>query len=47
MHVLRLGTNGQGTAHQIQIPINYDQILSGKGSIGNFFLKSGDVIVVP
>jgi len=47
MHVLRISTNGSGQPHQIQIPVQYDAILSGKGSLGNFFLRSGDVIVVP
>src|SRR5947199_2809247 len=47
MHVLRVSTNGFGEQHQIQIPVAYDEILSGRSSVGNFFLKSGDVIVVP
>ena len=47
MHVLRVSSNGFGEQHQIQIPVAYDEILSGRSSVGNFFLKSGDVIVVP
>src|SRR5437867_7899523 len=47
MHVLRVSSNGFGEQHQIQIPVAYDEILTGKSSVGNFFLKSGDVIVVP
>ena len=47
IHVLRISKNGHGEPHQIQIPVQYDEILSGKTSVGNFFLKSGDVIVVP
>lgn len=47
MHVLRVSKNGYGEPHQMQIPVQYDELLSGKGSTGNFFLQSGDVIVVP
>src|SRR2546430_2879919 len=47
MHVLRIGKNGHGEPHQVRIPVQYDEILSGNGLTGNFFLKSGDVIVVP
>jgi len=47
MHVLRISTNGSGQPHQVQIPVQYNEIMSGKGSSGNFFLRSGDVIVVP
>ncbi|MGH7229499.1 MAG: polysaccharide biosynthesis/export family protein [Nitrospiraceae bacterium] len=47
MRVLRISKNGHGEPHQIQIPVRYDELLAGEGSSGNFFLKSGDVIVVP
>jgi polysaccharide export outer membrane protein len=47
IHVLRISTNGSGPSHQIKIPVPYDELVSGKGSSGNFFLQSGDVIVVP
>ncbi len=47
MHVLRMRMNGSGHLYQIQIPVDYNEILSRKGATGNFFLKSGDLIMVP
>ena len=47
MHVLRLSHNGQGDTHEIHISVKYDDLVSGTGSPGNFFLRSGDTIVVP
>ena len=47
MHVLRLSHNGNGDTHEIHIPVKYDDLVSGTGSPGNFFLRSGDTIVVP
>lgn len=47
IHVLRVVPNGQGQPKQIQIPVPYEDIIQGKNSEGNFFLKAGDVIVVP
>ncbi len=47
IHVLRVVPNGQGQPKQVQIPVPYEDILQGKNSEGNFFLKAGDVIVVP
>lgn len=47
IHVLRMMRNGDGTLHEIRIPINYNDLMSGTGPVGNFFLKSGDTVVVP
>lgn len=47
MHLLRVTGNGEGGAHQIRIPLPYEAILAGKNSPGNFYLKAGDIIVVP
>jgi len=47
MHVLRISHNGQENPHEIRIPVKYDDLVSGTGSPGNFFLRSGDTIVVP
>ncbi len=47
MKVLRVTVNGSGESHQIEIPVQYDDILSGNATPGNFYLRSGDVIVVP
>ena len=45
--VLRVTTNGSSEKHQIEIPVQYDSILKGNAVPGNFYLRSGDVIVVP
>ena len=47
IQVVRASSNGNGTQHEMRIPVRYDDLLSGKGSLGNFTLKSGDTIVVP
>ncbi|GIW54466.1 MAG: sugar ABC transporter substrate-binding protein [Nitrospiraceae bacterium] len=47
MQVLRIGTNGNGEAHEIRIPVRYDDLVAGKGDPGNFILRTGDTIVVP
>ena len=45
--VLRATTNGSSEKHQIEIPVEYDDILKGNAIVGNFYLRSGDVIAVP
>ncbi|MGQ0665556.1 MAG: polysaccharide biosynthesis/export family protein [Nitrospiraceae bacterium] len=47
MAVIRTVTNGDGIQRQMRIPVPYDELVSGKGEIENFVLKSGDTIVVP
>ena len=44
--VLRATTEGS-MKNQIEIPVHYDDILKGHAAVGNFYLRSGDVIVVP
>jgi polysaccharide export outer membrane protein len=45
--VLRVTASGPGDKHQVEIPVQYDDILKGNAMLGNFFLRTGDVIVVP
>jgi polysaccharide biosynthesis/export protein len=47
MQVIRTLTNGDGNENQLRIPVPYNELISGKGEIENFVLKSGDTIVVP
>jgi len=47
MHVLRNSRNGGGMPHEMRIPVKYDELVSGTGAEGNFYLRSGDTIVVP
>ena len=46
MYVLRLVTSGKEGSQQMHIPVPYKDMLSGS-TAGNFYLKSGDTIVVP
>jgi polysaccharide biosynthesis/export protein len=45
--VLRVTVNDSSEKYQIEIPLQYDDILKGNATLGNFYLRSGDVIVVP
>jgi len=45
--VLRVMADGSSGKHQVEIPVQYDEILKGNAVPGNFFLRIGDVIVVP
>jgi polysaccharide export outer membrane protein len=45
--VLRVSADGPNGKHQVEIPVQYDDILKGNAVPGNFFLRIGDVIVVP
>jgi polysaccharide export outer membrane protein len=47
MKVLRVTVDSPSEKHQIEIPVQYDDILKGNATLGNFYLRSGDVIVVP
>jgi len=48
MAVLRWSVRkDSGNEHQVRIPVSYDDLISGKGKVGNFTLMSGDTIVVP
>jgi len=46
MQVVRAATDEKG-GREIRIPIPYDDLVKGKGPIGNFILQTGDTIVVP
>src|SRR2546427_11162804 len=39
--------NGDVRPHEIRIPARYDDLVSGKGELGNFILKAADIVVVP
>jgi len=45
--VLRFTVDSSSEKHQIEIPVQYDDILRGNAMLGNFYLRSGDIIVVP
>lgn len=47
MAVMRNVGGESGIGRQIRIPVRYDDLVSGKGQVGNFRLLSGDTIVVP
>lgn len=45
--VLRVTGDSPSGKQQVEIPVQYDEILKGNAVPGNFFLRMGDVIVVP
>jgi polysaccharide export outer membrane protein len=47
MRVIRHVQGEDGTTREIRIPARYDDLVSGTGEIGNFVLKTGDVVIVP
>jgi polysaccharide export outer membrane protein len=47
MKVIRHVQGENGTMREIRIPARYDDLISGTGDIGNFVLKTGDVVIVP
>lgn len=47
MVVMRSVGGDSGNERQIRIPIRYDDLVMGKGRVGNFRLLTGDTIVVP
>lgn len=47
MKVVRNSADGGAQPREIHIPVYYDDMLSGKGELGNFMLKTGDILVVP
>ena len=47
MKVIRHVSGENGTTREIRIPARYDDLISGEGEIGNFVLKTGDVVIVP
>jgi len=47
MQVNRTVMNGDGKEIQLRIPVPYNALVSGKGGVEDFVLKSGDTIVVP
>jgi polysaccharide export outer membrane protein len=44
---INITADGPSGKQQVEIPVNYDEILKGNAVPGNFFLRIGDVIVVP
>ncbi|MER3424682.1 MAG: sugar ABC transporter substrate-binding protein [Nitrospiraceae bacterium] len=47
LQVVRNVQNGDGQPHGMRIPLRYDDLVAGKGGIGNLILKPGDIVVVP
>ncbi len=47
MQVIRNVQGEDGKTREIRIPARYSDLLAGTGEIGNFVLKTGDVVVVP
>jgi len=47
LQVIRHVADADGSTREIRIPVRYDDLVSGSGPVGNFILKTGDVVVVP
>jgi polysaccharide export outer membrane protein len=47
MVVVRNIEDGGGEKRELRIPAGYSDLTNGTGPVGNFVLKSGDIIVVP
>jgi polysaccharide biosynthesis/export protein len=47
MQVRRTVVGPPGHSKELKIPVRYDDLLSGKGEIKDFILKTGDMVVVP
>lgn len=47
MKVIRKVPGPDSTMNQVEIPVRYNDVIAGKANPGNFYLRSGDVIVVP
>lgn len=47
MQVVRNVDEGNGEKREVRIPAGFADLSNGTGPVGNFFLKSGDTIVVP
>lgn len=47
IQVIRHSPNGDGAPQEIHIPVRYDDLVSGGNGARNFFLQSGDIMVVP
>jgi len=47
MTVIRHVQVEDGQVREIRIPARYNDLIAGTGEIGNFVLKTGDIIVVP
>lgn len=47
MSLVRMSQNGDGTVHELRVPLKYDDLMSGKGEVGNPIMRSGDTLVVP
>lgn len=47
MQVLRITEDASGEKRELRIPVGFSDLSNGTGVVGNFILKSGDIIVVP
>jgi polysaccharide export outer membrane protein len=47
MQVLRTVTSEDGKSKEVRIPARYSDLVDGSGELGNFLLKTGDVVIVP
>jgi polysaccharide export outer membrane protein len=47
LQIIRNKLNGDNKLHETRIPVRYDDLVAGRGEIGNIVLLSGDTVIVP
>jgi len=47
LQIVRITENGDHTRHEVHIPLQYDDLVSGRGEPGNIVLHPGDIVLVP
>ena len=47
LQIVRVTENGDHKRQEVHIHLRYDDLVSGRGELGNVVLASGDIVVVP
>ena len=47
LQIVRVAENGDHKRQEVHIHLRYDDLVSGRGELGNVVLASGDIVVVP
>jgi len=47
LQILRVTENSDHIRREVHIPLQYDDLLAGRGEPGNILLQSGDTVLVP
>jgi polysaccharide biosynthesis/export protein len=47
LQIVRVIENTDHIRQEVRIPLRYDDLVTGRGEVGNIVLASGDIVVVP